>query len=114
MTATPDLSFTFAEESFASGGVRCAARVYRPTSPDAALLPVIVMAHGFGAVRALRLYAYAERFAAAGYVVVAFDYRGFGDSDGQPRQLLDIKAQHADCARPWISHAICREPTRTA
>ena len=96
MTATPDLSFTFAEESFASGGVRCAARVYRPTSPDAALLPVIVMAHGFGAVRALRLYAYAERFAAAGYVVVAFDYRGFGDSEGQPRQLLDIKAQHAD------------------
>jgi fermentation-respiration switch protein FrsA (DUF1100 family) len=57
---------------------------------------VIVMAHGFGAVRALRLYAYAERFAAAGYAVVAFDYRGFGDSDGQPRQVLNIKAQHAD------------------
>jgi fermentation-respiration switch protein FrsA (DUF1100 family) len=96
VTATPDLSFTFAEESFTSGGVRCAARVYRPTDADTTLRPVIVMAHGFGAVRALRLYAYAERFAAAGYVVVAFDYRGFGDSDGQPRQLLDIKAQHTD------------------
>ena len=96
MTATPDPSFTLTEESFTSGGVRCAVRIYRPASSNAALLPVIVMAHGFGAVRALRLYAYAERFAAAGYVVVAFDYRGFGDSDGQPRQLLDIKAQHAD------------------
>lgn len=96
MTATPDPSFSFSEESFASGGIRCAARVYRPIGSDATLRPVIVMAHGFGAVRALRLYAYAERFAAAGYVVVAFDYRGFGDSDGQPRQLLDIKAQHDD------------------
>jgi fermentation-respiration switch protein FrsA (DUF1100 family) len=96
VTATPDPTFTFTEEFFTSGGVRCAARVYRPAIASTTLLPVIVMAHGFGAVRALRLDAYAERFAAAGYVVVAFDYRGFGDSDGQPRQLLNIKAQHAD------------------
>ncbi len=54
------------------------------------------MAHGFGSVRALRLYAYAERFAAAGYTVVVFDYRGFGDSEGEPRQLLDISMQHQD------------------
>lgn len=96
MTATPNQSFAFVEESFTTAGVRCAARVYRPAGSDGTPRPVIVMAHGFGAVRALRLYAYAERFAAAGYVVVAFDYRSFGDSDGQPRQLLDIKAQHAD------------------
>ena len=54
------------------------------------------MAHGFGGVRTMRLFAYAERFAAAGYAVVVFDYRGFGDSDGEPRQVLDIAAQHAD------------------
>jgi len=54
------------------------------------------MAHGFGCVRRLRLPAYAERFAAAGYVVVVFDYRYFGDSDGLPRQLLDIAAQLED------------------
>jgi fermentation-respiration switch protein FrsA (DUF1100 family) len=87
--------FTYADESFSSGGTRCAARIYRPTAGhDAA--PVIVMAHGFGGVRALRLDAYAERFAAAGYVVVAFDYRHFGDSEGQPRQLLNVGLQHAD------------------
>jgi fermentation-respiration switch protein FrsA (DUF1100 family) len=57
---------------------------------------VIVMAHGFGCVRSLRLPAYAERFAAAGYVVVVFDYRCFGESDGQPRQLLDIASQLDD------------------
>jgi fermentation-respiration switch protein FrsA (DUF1100 family) len=65
-------------------------------SPSSANLPVIVMAHGFGCVRALRLPTYAQRFAAAGYVVVVFDYRYFGDSDGQPRQLLDIPAQLDD------------------
>ncbi len=54
------------------------------------------MAHGFGCVRSLRLPAYAERFAAAGYVVVVFDYRYFGDSGGHPRQLLDIAAQLDD------------------
>ena len=54
------------------------------------------MAHGFGSPRALRLYAYAERFAAAGYAAVVFDYRGFGDSEGEPRQLLDISMQHDD------------------
>lgn len=54
------------------------------------------MAHGFGCVRALRLPAYAQRFAAAGYVVVVFDYRYFGDSGGRPRQLLDVTAQLDD------------------
>ena len=87
--------FTTSDEWFDSHGVRCAARVYRPQGAVASR-PVVVMAHGFGSVRALRLYPYAERFAAAGYVVVVFDYRGFGDSEGEPRQLLSIRGQHED------------------
>jgi fermentation-respiration switch protein FrsA (DUF1100 family) len=70
--------------------------VFRPAAPAAEKVPVIVMAHGFGCIRALRLPAYAQRFAAAGYVVVVFDYRYFGDSDGRPRQLLDVAAQLDD------------------
>jgi dienelactone hydrolase len=89
------MTFRSTEESFTSVGVRCAARVYRPTASDGPR-PVVVMGHGFGGVRALRLYAYAERFAAAGYVVVVFDYRGFGDSDGSPRQVLDVAMQLQD------------------
>jgi pimeloyl-ACP methyl ester carboxylesterase len=54
------------------------------------------MAHGFGCIRDLRLPAYAERFREAGFVVVVFDYRHFGASDGQPRQLLDIGRQLED------------------
>jgi uncharacterized protein len=90
--------FSTSEETFMSEGVRCAARVYRPAASGSApsARPVVTMGHGFGGVRALRLYSYAERFVAEGYVVVVFDYRGFGESEGTPRQLLDVGMQHQD------------------
>ncbi|MCK9247935.1 MAG: alpha/beta fold hydrolase [Solirubrobacteraceae bacterium] len=81
--------------TFLSDGVRCAAYLYRPDDADG-LAPAVVMAHGFSATRDERLPAYAERFAAAGMVVLVFDYRHFGASDGEPRQLLDIGRQHDD------------------
>ncbi|MFA5708761.1 alpha/beta hydrolase [Mycolicibacterium sp.] len=58
--------------------------------------PVVVMAHGLGATKDSALPAFAERLSAAGLDVVVFDYRNFGDSDGQPRQLLSIPGQLAD------------------
>jgi dienelactone hydrolase len=44
------------------------------------------------------LPAYAERFAEAGYVALAFDHRHFGASGGEPRQLLDVGRQLEDWA----------------
>jgi fermentation-respiration switch protein FrsA (DUF1100 family) len=88
-------SFTWSEDTFLSQGTECAVRVYRPVGQHPSV-PVIVMAHGFGAVRALRLYTYAKEFAGAGYAVAVFDYRGFGDSAGTPRQVLDVPRQHQD------------------
>lgn len=81
---------------FTSGGDRVSAWLYRPAVSGGT--PLLVMAHGLGAVRTMRLDAYAERFSAAGYACLVFDYRNFGDSDGQPRQLLDIGMQLADWA----------------
>lgn len=75
------------EYSFEVDGVFCAGTLFRPS--NAANRPVIVMAHGFGSIRAFRLYAYAERFARAGYASFVFDYRSFGDSEGEPRQRVD-------------------------
>ncbi|WHU46230.1 alpha/beta fold hydrolase [Gordonia sp. L191] len=80
---------------FDSHGVICRAWFYRPDDP-AGDPPVIVMAHGLGAVRRMRLDAFAERFTAAGYACLVFDYRHFGDSDGTPRGLLSIRRQLAD------------------
>jgi len=80
---------------FTSGRERCHAWLYLPaaaTSPP----PVIVMAHGLGAVKTLRLDAFAERFVAAGYAALVFDYRYFGDSEGNPRELISIRRQRQD------------------
>ncbi|GAA4780616.1 alpha/beta fold hydrolase [Actinomycetospora chlora] len=82
---------------FDSGADRCHAWLYLPAgASSAAPVPVIVMAHGLGAVKALRLSAYADRFTAAGYACLVFDYRYFGDSGGEPRELLSITSQRQD------------------
>ncbi|WP_336791247.1 MULTISPECIES: alpha/beta hydrolase [Gordonia] len=83
--------------TFASGGAQCAAWLYLPAgySPTAPG-PIIVMAHGLGGVREERLDAFADRFSAAGYACLVFDYRYFGASGGEPRQLLDVASQRAD------------------
>ncbi|MDI3259658.1 MAG: alpha/beta fold hydrolase [Sinobacteraceae bacterium] len=85
---------------FDSQGVRCAAWLYRPQRTPA---PCVVMAHGFSAVREQRLDAYAERFAQAGFAALVFDYRHFGASGGQPRQLLDVRRQLQD----WQAAIAC-------
>lgn len=88
-----------ADVQFPSGDDRISAWLYRPASGVAGgPPPLLVMAHGLGAVRTMRLDAYADRFSAAGYACLVFDYRNFGDSEGEPRQLLDIRMQLADWA----------------
>ncbi|OZC79245.1 alpha/beta hydrolase [Rhodococcus sp. 15-649-1-2] len=79
---------------FPSGGIECAAWFYQ----GAAGAPVVVMGHGLGGVKEMRLDAFAEKFAAQGYSCLVFDYRHFGGSDGEPRQLLDIDEQLEDWA----------------
>src|SRR5215510_7615223 len=82
------------ELTFSSGHDTCAAWFYPATSESGAR-PVIVMAHGLTGTRRDRLGAFAARFAASGIAALVFDYRGFGDSTGEPdlfepsRQLED-------------------------
>lgn len=95
MSADNQTGYTRTDEWFDSEGVRCAVAVYRPAESSGDT-PAVVMAHGFGTPRVIRLFAYAEVFALAGYTVLVFDYRHFGDSDGEPRQLLDIGKQLVD------------------
>lgn len=85
--------------TFFSDDVACAA--WHLTGEDDAFAtergrPCVVMAHGFGGTRDTGLLGFAEGFAAAGLDVVLFDYRGFGDSDGSPRQLVSYRRQRAD------------------
>jgi len=81
--------------TFHSGDDWCAGWLYRPEGFEGPR-PLMVMAHGFSGTKELRLPAYAERFCDAGIGVLLFDYRHFGASGGEPRELLDISRQHAD------------------
>ena len=91
------MSMSRKELTFASGQDTCAAWFY-PVVADKGARPVIVMAHGLTGTRRDRLGAFAERFAAADIAALVFDYRGFGDSTGEPdlfepsRQLEDWRA----------------------
>src|SRR3954454_6097760 len=81
--------------AFSSSGDECRAWLFMP---DAERPPLAILGHGLGATREFGLEAYAERFADAGIAALAFTYRHFGDSGGQPRQLLDIERQLGDWA----------------
>ncbi|OBC12622.1 alpha/beta hydrolase [Mycobacterium sp. 852013-50091_SCH5140682] len=87
-------SFTRHDVSFGSGVDTCAAWLYLPTGVTSP--PVVILGHGLGATREMRLDAFAEPFAGAGIAALAFTYRHFGDSTGEPRQLLSIRRQLAD------------------
>jgi dienelactone hydrolase len=75
-----DVAFRTAD--ITSEGTRMAADVYASKKPKSARLPTIVMSHGWGGTAA-SLRPDAIRFARAGYLVVAFDYRGWGKSDSR-------------------------------
>jgi len=73
--------------TFEHEGVSLAAHVYRPAGEGKAL-PAILLCHGFCGVKELLLPAFAEFFAARGFVAMTFDYRGFGESGGEPGRLV--------------------------
>ena len=69
--------------AFTSEGTLCAGDLYLPDNPAAGGLPAVVMGHGFSGVKQM-LEPYAEHFRAAGFAVLAFDYRFLGMSEGEP------------------------------
>ncbi|KVX56538.1 alpha/beta hydrolase [Burkholderia stagnalis] len=78
-----------------------------PQGTGTATHPAIVMAHGFSAVKEQYLDRYAEVFAASGFAVLVYDHRGFGASDGHPRQEVDPVLQRRGY-RDAISYLLTR------
>jgi fermentation-respiration switch protein FrsA (DUF1100 family) len=75
--------------------------LYRPDGDG--VVPGVVMAHGFSAVKEMYLDAFAEVFAQAGLAALVFDNRNFGASDGEPRFEIDPWEQIRDY-RHAITH----------
>lgn len=69
---------------FNAAGTTLRGWLYRPDDANGDV-PVIIMSHGFSAVKEMYLDAFAEVFAAAGLAALVYDNRNFGASDGEPR-----------------------------
>jgi len=81
--------------TFSVDGDDCVGTLYRPR--DVADPETVVLGHGFAAEAAFGLDRLAEHLADVGYAAFAFDYRGFGASEGEPlvlpsRQVADWEA----------------------
>jgi len=73
---------TFRTDNIMSEGTRMAAELFSPKGKDNEKLPTIIMCHGWGGT-AKGLRRDAIVFAQAGFYVVVFDYRGWGNSDSR-------------------------------
>lgn len=77
-----------------SDGIRLHGEVFTPKGiPAGQKLPAVVMAHGWGGTAA-GLRNDAADIARAGYLVLTFDYRGWGES-GSPVVLVEAEALQA-------------------
>ncbi len=92
--------------TFLSEGLKCTGWLYLPDDlRSGERRPVIVLAHGFSAVKEMYLDTFVERFVAAGFVTLVFDYRYQGASEGEPRGRIIPAEQHEDYrnAITWTS-----------
>src|SRR5207245_4812542 len=81
---------------FKSGGIACAGDLYLPPGfTQSRNYPGLVIGHGTAQTKK-SLIDQGEFFSRAGYVVLAIDYRSFGDSDGEPRGQLFPLVQDED------------------
>jgi dienelactone hydrolase len=96
--ADAKISWSKKDVSFNVKNTSISAWQYLPENSTAPV-PCIIMGHGFGGTRDMGLERYAVRYLAAGYAVLMFDYRYFGESDGQPRQLIWFPYQLED----WLA-----------
>lgn len=78
------------KSTFMAEGALCGATLYRPEdAPPDQELAAILMLGGWGSVQRAMTSSFAHSFVEAGFAVMEFDYPGWGDSGGFPRQGID-------------------------
>ena len=81
-TYRPPEGIAFKATDFISENVRLTAQWFYAAGAEGKTLPTVIMAHGWGTTAA-NFREDAVELARAGYLVMLFDYRGWGDSDGR-------------------------------
>ncbi|GAA6145882.1 alpha/beta hydrolase [Thalassolituus maritimus] len=73
--------------TFSNQGVACAATLHKPESGSGPY-PTILMVHGWGGTQLTLVTNFIEAFNKAGLAVMTFDYPGWGESEGLPRNVI--------------------------
>lgn len=99
-----DLACESERTGFYSRGVWCAATLHWPVGASRKSTPAILMLHGWGGIQDALTVSFYEEFTRAGYLVMTFDYRGWGDSAGLPRQTISARQRmwDADAALAFL------------
>ncbi|HEY7576883.1 MAG TPA: alpha/beta hydrolase [Acetobacteraceae bacterium] len=100
--------------SFFSEGVRLAGDLFVPDGLRSGERRAgIVLCHGYTGVRNLYLPDIARVLCEAGYVVLTFDYKGWGDSDGPRSRLAPYsRVIDAQAALTWLGVQEIVDPDR--
>ncbi len=99
-----DLTCRIERTGYYYQGIWCAATLYRPAAAGDAALPAILMVHGWGGTQDTLTVPFYEEFTRAGFVVMSFDYTGWGDSAGLPRHTISARGRvrEADAALAFL------------
>ncbi|MCG8323183.1 MAG: alpha/beta hydrolase [Cytophagales bacterium] len=101
--------------TFQSNGLTLAGNLYFPVDFDESnTYPAALIGGSLTSVKEQMAGTYAKKLAEHGIVALAFDYRNYGESEGQPRQYEDpsLKLQDLEeavtylSARPYVSNIL--------
>jgi len=114
---TPPADIDYRKADIYSEGTRMSAELFSLKSLAGRKLPTILMAHGWGGVKA-SLRPDALLFAKSGYLVLTFDYRGWGESEsriakikGEMQNVREV-VDPLDFGTDWLNaiHWVAGEP----
>ena len=95
--AATDSGVRLSEVSFPSGGVTLRGHLFTPPNfDDSRTYPTAIVTGSWTSVKEQMPDEYASLLAAKGFIALTFDFTGFGESDGQPRQVEDYNLKIAD------------------
>jgi len=88
---------------FSSNNLQCEAYLFTPVDSGGNLAidvkATIILGQGFGCLWQFGCNTAIQSYVNAGYAVFAFNYRGFGESEGEPRQFINPHMQVED----WLA-----------
>jgi uncharacterized protein len=85
---------TILREHFQSDGALCHGKLFLPI--NVSQIGCVIFANGFSGTMDWILPRFATRFSQAGFACFIFDYRHLGESEGHPRQIIDLQKQRID------------------